>query len=193
MIKIFYCNSSEPSVPDGVSEYRYNKILSAKKDSQAMINAARVLAAGFAEFGISEREVDYGFSENGKPFPINFPSVHFSLAHSDNFAIVAFSDKKIGIDCENKERKISSEIITRFFSEREAEAFSGDMLTLWVSKEAAVKLSGKGFALGREDYEIPHFDAELELDNLYLRKLDLEGYLSVLCASQKDEVLIKKI
>ena len=195
MIKIYYCNSASRDLPTEISEYRRKKIFSAKQDETRlqMINAAKVLKAGFAELGICEKDVVYTFTENGKPYAENYPSIHFSLAHAQNTAICAFYDKQIGIDCEFNQREISAEILKRYFSKQEYVAFADDPILLWVTKEAMVKRSGTGLALGRGEREIPYFDTELSIDGLFFKRLCIEGYTAVICTEKKDTVTVKNI
>ena len=165
MIKIYYCNSASDAIPEEISDYRKKKILSASNllERQRMINTARALKAGFAERGINEKDVIYGFQKNGKPYAQNFPEVYFSISHTDNLSIVAFCDKEIGVDCENSQRDISTDILNRYFSKEEVTAFSASAIALWVTKEAFVKYTGKGFAVGRSDVIIPYFENELRV------------------------------
>lgn len=194
MIRIYYCNSASDAIPEEISDYRREKILSASNLSQRqrMINTARALKAGFAELGINENDVIYGFQKNGKPYAQNFPEVYFSISHTDNLSIVAFYDREIGIDCENSQRDISTDILNRYFSKEEVTAFSDSAITLWVTKEAFVKYTGKGFAAGRNEIKIPYFEDELKLDGLWFKKLSIDGHTVVICSDKSDEIVIKK-
>lgn len=195
MIKIYYCSSLDTDIPEEISEYRKARILSAGLPAERlrMINSARVLAAGFAELGICEKDVIYSFSDNGKPFASNYPSLHFSLAHSDNISICAFYDGVIGIDCENNNRVISKGILGRYFTKGECEEFKRDPLLLWVTKEAMVKQSGKGLALGRNELTLPYYDDELMLDGRYFKRLCIDSHTVVVCTDRKDGITVKKI
>ena len=193
MIKIFYCNSSDENIPSEISEQRINKILSAKKDRQAQINTARALKVGFASFSVNECDVIYDFGKNGKPFAKNFPDIHFSISHSDNFSIIAFCNKDIGVDCENSTKIISTEILTRYFSSSEYNDFFDVPLRLWLSKEAYVKYTGAGFALGRNKLEIPYFDDELSVNGIWLKRITLENFECIVCTDSADEISVQKI
>ncbi len=193
MIKIFYCNSSNENIPKEISEYRLNKILLARKDNLAKINTAKALKAGFASFGINEQDVIYEISENGKSFAKNFPSVHFSISHSGNFSIVAFYDNKIGIDCENKTRKISKETLSRFFTSREIDDFSSFPLRLWVSKESYVKYTGLGLALGRNEMQIPYFEDCIFISNTYFKRFTIGNFECAICTSKSDVLQIEEV
>ncbi len=193
MIKIFYCDSDIKSISAEISEHRRTKINAAKVSPRQQINAALTLKAGFASYGINEKDVIYGAKGNGKPFAVNYPNIRFSLAHSGDMAIAAFSDREIGIDLEKSDRVIPSEIISRFFSSSEAESFSGNTLLLWCAKEAAVKYSGKGFAKGRSDYSVPFFVDEALLNGIWLKKIYIDGYECIVCAGNRDEIEINKL
>ena len=73
MIRIYYCRSEPLAITDEISEYRRQKILSAKRgaDKRMMISAAKVLKSGFADLGIAEKDVIYAFGDQGKPFAEN--------------------------------------------------------------------------------------------------------------------------
>ncbi len=84
MTQIFYCQKNSLEIPEKISEYRKNKILSAQNENEKirLICAAEVLKAGFKSFGIAEESVIYAFLENGKPYAENHPEVKFSLSHT---------------------------------------------------------------------------------------------------------------
>jgi 4'-phosphopantetheinyl transferase len=193
MIKIFYCNSSDENIPKEISEYRLNKILLAKKDRLSEINTAKALKAGFASFGINEQDVIYEISENGKPFAKNFPAIHFSISHSNNFSIVVFYDKEIGIDCENKTREISKETLSRFFTSKEIDDFSKFPLRLWISKESYVKYTGLGLALGRNAFQIPYYEDCIFISDTYFKRFIIGDYECAVCTSKNDALQIEEV
>jgi phosphopantetheinyl transferase len=158
-----------------------------------MINTAKCLKAGFEAYGISEADVEYIFGEDGKPYAKGLSNISFSVAHSDNISLCAFYENEIGIDCEKATRRISSGVIRRWFSKGEQAAFEGNELLLWVAKEAASKYTGKGFAKGRKETEIPYFEDELSLDGLWLKRLEIGGALTVICAQEKDGISITEV
>lgn len=193
MIKIFFSRSTTSDIPKDISEYRLSKINSAKRNRQAMINSARILKLGFASYGINESDVHYALNEHGKPFAKNFPKLKFSLSHTENMAIIAFSDKEVGIDCEKSNKTVSSGVLKRFFSEAEQNAFKENPLLLWVSKEALVKQSGIGFSLGYKDSEIPYYSDETTVNGKHLKRLSIDGFECVLCSVDSDSIEIKEI
>lgn len=79
----------------------------------------------------------------GKPFIENSP-LHFSLSHSGDLLLVAFSKSPVGIDVEQiKERKYRSRIEQRYgFKMQTVE----DFYASWVAREAFIKLTGGSLA-----------------------------------------------
>ena len=83
----------------------------------------------------------------GKPY---FPDRkwHFSISHTKHFAFCALSRNNIGLDAEEKGRKVSTALMDKYTSDAEKNRLGGDpqdaFLRLWVLKEAAAKLSGEG-------------------------------------------------
>ena len=87
--------------------------------------------------------------DRGKPY---FPdsSWHFSISHTKKHAFCALADCPVGIDAEEMDRKVDLHLADKILSPSERVEFdaAGDknraLLTFWVLKEAAVKLTGEG-------------------------------------------------
>ena len=77
-------------------------------------------------------------------------NVHFSISHSKGHVFCALSDRPIGIDAEELDRKLDLRIADRILSASEKAQYDAApdkrlaLLTFWVLKEAAAKLSGEG-------------------------------------------------
>ena len=88
-------------------------------------------------------------TERGKPFFLNSPW-HFSISHTKNHAFCALSRRPVGIDAEEADRKVSPGLADKVLSPTEKAQFDAAadkrraLLTFWVLKEAAAKLSGEG-------------------------------------------------
>ena len=88
-------------------------------------------------------------AERGKPYFLE-GCWQFSISHSKNHVFCALSQKKIGIDAEERERQINLNLADRILSPMEREQFACAedqrlaLLTFWVLKEAAAKCSGEG-------------------------------------------------
>lgn len=88
-------------------------------------------------------------AEGGKPYFAD-SSLHFSISHTKAHAFCALSDRPIGIDAEEKDRPINLKLAEKILSPMEKAQFDSApdkqraLLTFWVLKEAAAKLSGEG-------------------------------------------------
>ena len=88
-------------------------------------------------------------TERGKPYFPNSP-FHFSISHTPRHAFCALSPSPIGIDAEETDRRIRPELAGKILSPGERRQYEAApdkrraLLTFWVLKEAAVKLSGEG-------------------------------------------------
>ena len=85
----------------------------------------------------------------GKPYFENGP--YFSITHTKTRVFCALSDKPIGIDAEELDRKIDLRLADKILSSEEKRRFDNApdkhlaLLKLWVLKEADAKRTGKGF------------------------------------------------
>ncbi len=86
--------------------------------------------------------------EYGKPHLVNF-DYEMSISHSQDFAAVIISQKRVGIDIEEIQPKVKN-IAHKFIRDEEMAFLSGDedtaikqMYVLWTGKETLYKLYGK--------------------------------------------------
>lgn len=77
----------------------------------------------------------------GKPYFPEYPSVQFSLSHTDGAAIAGVSDEPIGVDIE-KYRRVSARLRERLAPGATGERFFQD----WVRRESFAKRTGRGIA-----------------------------------------------
>ena len=88
-------------------------------------------------------------TERGKPY-FTDGMFHFSISHTPNYAFCVLSEHNVGIDAEEKDRNISLKLADKILSPVEKAQFESAadprtaLLTFWVLKEAAAKLSGEG-------------------------------------------------
>ena len=86
-------------------------------------------------------------TSSGKPYFENSPW-HFSISHTRRHAFCVLSKENIAIDAEELDRKIDLRLAQKILSPKEKVQFDAAedkhraLLTFWVLKEAAVKLSG---------------------------------------------------
>ena len=85
----------------------------------------------------------------GKPFFEDSP-YHFSISHTKNHAFCVLAPYPVGIDAEEKDRKVNLRLADKILSVPERIRFEratdpqAALLRLWVLKEAAAKLTGEG-------------------------------------------------
>lgn len=87
----------------------------------------------------------------GKPTLSGIKNLYVSVTHAENLLLVAVSEREIGIDAEQVDRKVRNfvSLAKRYFTKEELD-FLGDSFTkadflrMWVKKEALSKLTGKG-------------------------------------------------
>lgn len=87
--------------------------------------------------------------ERGKPY-FATGDWHFSISHTKNFVFCVLDKQPVGIDAEELDRDIKLSLADKILSPCEKEQFQEAedkkraLLTFWVLKEAAGKLSGEG-------------------------------------------------
>ncbi len=106
------------------------------------------------------------YNENGKP-SLSKSSLHISISHNSEFAVVALAQENIGIDIELKSREVSK-IKGKYLSYNEINNVdnSDDAhltgLMLWLAKEAIYKyLDIKGVVFNRQ-IEIEPINSQVE-------------------------------
>ena len=109
--------------------------------------------------GLPPAEVALDSGPHGKPALANpATGIEFNLSHSGEVALIALSRRRaVGVDVEGTERQVAwDQVASRFFSPRERQALGalpeGQRRTAffrcWTRKEAYVKATGQGLALG---------------------------------------------
>ena len=89
-------------------------------------------------------------TDRGKPYFKNTPW-HFSISHTKNHVFCVLSERCVGIDAEEVDRKADLRLADKILSAKEKEYFDvaedqrAALLRLWVLKEAYAKRSGRGF------------------------------------------------
>ena len=134
-------------------------------------------------------------SPKGKPSFKNLPDLHFSVSHSSDIFVCAFSDAPVGVDIqEYKNRPDEVErcrkIAARFFHVDEVDALDADTVSafynIWTAKESYVKFTGYGI-----DGDFSAF-CIFDLDE-YLYQTELCGMSLSVCMPDVDDVEIHKI
>lgn len=125
------------------------RIASCELSGRTGHEAGRQLLAELYREETGENLPEICTTDRGKPY---FPesSWHFSISHTPKHAFCALSRNNVAIDAEEPDRKIKLGLAEKILSPSEKEQFDAAenkekaLLTFWVLKEAAAKLSGEG-------------------------------------------------
>lgn len=114
--------------------------------------------------GRSAEAVRFTQNRYGRPEPargVTALPVRFNLSHTGNLAVCAVTiGHDIGVDVEHLERSVNLSIADRFFSNQEADVLSRAEASLkqplffrfWTLKEAYAKATGRGLAIGLDQF-----------------------------------------
>ena len=143
--------------------------------------AGKLLLAQMYEEHTGEAMPAIEKAPRGKPY---FPGsdLHFSITHTKTTVFCAISDREIGIDAEDLDRKVSPTLAQKILSPAEYAQFelvpeaerNEALLRFWVLKEAAAKCSGMGLR-GYPNH------TEFQLDDPRVQKLG-GCMVAVICA-----------
>ena len=171
MVTIFYDSIrklDEGAVYDrcynSLSAYRREKADKVKfpEDKKRSVAAGILLNQGLSAYGLRECDMVYETNLNGKPFFREYPQIRFSLSHSGEYVMAAFSDVEIGCDIQQMEQT-DLKIARRFFApeeyayikEQEEESAQEEAFyRIWVLKESFLKAVGTGMALSMTDFSL---------------------------------------
>ena len=125
------------------------KLAHCRLTGQTGHEAGRQLLADLYREETGEELPKISIADRGKPY---FPDSdwHFSISHTPRHAFCVLSRKNIAIDAEELDRNVNLRLSEKILSESEKQQFYAAenqktaLLTFWVLKEAAAKLSGEG-------------------------------------------------
>ena len=118
-------------------------------DGRTGHEAGRALLAELYRRETGEALPSIGISPRGKPFFADSPW-HFSISHTRKHAFCVLDRENIAVDAEELDRQVNPHLAERILSPRERAQLDAAadkaraLLTFWVLKEAAAKLSGEG-------------------------------------------------
>ena len=186
MIHMFYMNlSGGCSYEQSLALYEIlpeNRKAGVKKALNASVAKKRLYTGAFLQYvlsretGISMDKICYRYGEQGKPeldYPEilgktesgkakKVPVVYFNLSHSGEYAVLAVSDRPVGIDIEHKKKNYLA-VAKRCFCENEytdiisageREEQEKCFLVYWTMKEAFIKHSGEGLRIPLNSFRI---------------------------------------
>ena len=118
-------------------------------DGRTGHEAGRALLAELYRRETGEALPPIVISPRGKPFFADSPW-HFSISHTQKHAFCVLDRENIAIDAEELNRRVNPRLAEKILSHREKAQLDAAadrtraLLTFWVLKEAAAKLSGEG-------------------------------------------------
>jgi 4'-phosphopantetheinyl transferase len=123
-----------------------------QKDRQRFITSHGVLRFLLGKYlKLSPDKIQFVTDQNKKPLLNANDDLHFNIAHSGDWILIAISDSAIGIDLEKIDKDFSYyEILSLNFSKEEIEFINNsdqpknNFYLLWTRKEALMKATAKG-------------------------------------------------
>ena len=142
-----------------VSPFRRRKIRSMKlrQGKNLSLGAGAAIDLGLRDYGLREKDMEYGRNQYGKPCFTGHPEIYFNVSHSGTMAIAVFSDRPVGCDIE-KIREANLKIAERFFCREEYIYILSQpdrdfaFWRLWTLKESFVKAIGTGIGLPLDSF-----------------------------------------
>ena len=182
-----------------VPEYRQKKAMSFKfpKGKMQSLGVGLLLQMACRDAGFDGADNHIAYGENGKPYLVDFPDVHFNLSHSGERVMCVISPFEVGCDVEMIKGD-RGKLAERFFKPEESawikhfetlDAQSEAFYRLWTLKECYMKVTGRGLSLMPDMFAL-HVD---ENENVSLfhdgdrpeysfREIDLhDGYRYAYC------------
>lgn len=125
---------------------------------------ARLRALLGGQLGLDPRTLAFVQNEFGKPRLAGHPSLHFSLSHSGDQAVLAVSEQReIGIDIERVRPLDHLDLARRYFHPNEVSAIESvrppdeqllAFFRIWTLKEAVVKAIGRGLSIPLDTFDV---------------------------------------
>lgn len=143
-------NKTENELIQFVANERYDKIKSFRFDIDkklSLYSSLLVRMGAIKLLNCLNSDLHFDKSITGKPFLKNYTDFHFSLSHTRNAIICAFSDMCIGVDVE-KINDIFFDVVNICFDKEEIRMLEGSdkklFYQIWTRKEAYAKWNGLG-------------------------------------------------
>jgi 4'-phosphopantetheinyl transferase len=135
----------------------------------------KFILAAYIKLDVAAIHFDYHF--NKKPYLSSHPWLYFNISHSEDFAVIAISRNKVGIDIEYIAKDFDfTNLLPDIFDSNEVLAIENAIskkhtfYKFWTRKEALVKALGKGID---DDFKnIPSLDGHHIVDSKLLKNTE---------------------
>lgn len=135
------------------------------------------------EYG-TDVKAEFGYGENGKPFLLNYPDIHFNISHCRKGVMCVVGDEPVGCDIEEIPRHLLEDVLLAAFCRQERIDIKNatnpclEFARLWTRKESLLKLTGEGLTDG-----IDNILASENADGyeLYSQVFSSKGYVCSAC------------
>ena len=135
----------------------------------------KFVLAAYTKLDVKNIYFDYHF--NKKPYLASHPWLYFNISHSEDYAIIAISRNKVGIDIEYMSDDFKfTNLLPDVFDDNEIWTIQNAankkhaFYTLWTRKEAFVKGLGKGID---EDFKsIPSLEGQHSVDSTKVKNTE---------------------
>lgn len=154
---------------------RKSGVLKKKTDKDrinALLSRLLMISEISSRTGIPQKKIRFEFGSHGKPY-LRDSKLQFSLSHTNGAICMAFSDTpsatedgEIGVDIENRSRRVNPVMYKRSLSDEELERVhsSEDFIRCWVQKEAFLKRLGIGLSRDLRGISTPTLPDTAEFD-----------------------------
>lgn len=121
------------------------------------LGAGLLLRMAMERNGLADQKENIKYGKYGKPY-LEGIDFHFSLSHSGEYAVCAYSDRPIGADLQrikdkipDHTNKILSEAEKGYLESRMGHERTIDFYRLWSRKESLLKWDGRGLGLPMQE------------------------------------------
>ncbi len=121
-----------------------------EKDRTRFVVSRGVLRILLGQYmGMDARTIAFGMSDSKKPFATGNAPLQYNMAHAGDWALIAISDKPVGVDTEPVNTTLDvTDIIGTCMSAGDEQSFASvsrrNFCQCWTRKEALLKATGKG-------------------------------------------------
>ena len=137
-------------IPVSEEEQKRGESMSSTAARQGILAGRRLVRNILSHWlSVDPVKLQIRLSSEGRPYLVGDSNPFFSITHSGDLVMVAFSEEEIGADLEIERQLDSVALASRFFSDQEALLIKDKNDTetffkLWTCREAAIKADGRG-------------------------------------------------